>query len=69
GVTIKSGAGINNTFVPFQLVGGAELRPLEMKNWSYFGELGLNLNKSFSYVSLAVAYRFEDVRSQSNPGF
>jgi hypothetical protein len=60
GITVQSG-GVDETFVPVQLVGGAELRPLEMKNWSFFGEVGVNLTKSFGYVTAAVAYRFDDV--------
>ena len=63
GVTVQSG-GVDETFVPVQLVGGAELRPLEMKNWSFFGEVGVNLTRSFGYATLAVAYRFEDARKQ-----
>lgn len=63
GVTIQSG-GTDETFIPVQLVGGAELRPLEMKNWSFFGELGVNLTRSFGYVTAAVAYRFDDVHAK-----
>ena len=59
GVTVQTG-GFDETFIPVQLVGGAELRPLEMKNWSFFGEVGVNLTRSFGYVTAAVAYRFED---------
>ncbi len=58
GITVQSGGG-DETFMPVQLVAGSELRPLEMKNWSFFAELGVNLTKSFGYGSLAVAYRFE----------
>lgn len=59
GVTVNSGV-VDETFVPVQLVGGAELRPLEMKNWSFFGEVGVNLTRSFGYVTAAIAYRFDD---------
>ena len=59
GVTINSGV-VDETFVPVQLVGGAELRPLEMKNWSFFGEVGVNMTRSFGYVTAAIAYRFDD---------
>lgn len=59
GVTIQTGS-VEETFTPVQLVGGAELRPLEMKNWSFFGELGLNISRSFGYLSAAVAYRFDE---------
>jgi hypothetical protein len=50
----------DQTVVPIQLGGGAEFRPLNYKNWSFFGELGINLNQSFSYLSLAAAWRFND---------
>lgn len=59
GFTVQSG-GSDENFVPIQLVGGAEMRPLELKNWSFFGELGVNLNKSFGYISFAAAFRFDD---------
>jgi hypothetical protein len=59
GVTVQSG-GTDETFLPVQLVVGSELRPLEMKNWSFFGEMGINLTKSFGYITAAVAYRFDD---------
>ena len=58
GITVQSGGG-DETFMPAQLVAGTELRPLEMKNWSFFGELGVNLTKSFGYASVALAYRFD----------
>ncbi len=63
GITVQSG-GVDETFVPVQLVLGSELRPLEMKNWSFFGEVGVNLTKSFGYITAAVAYRFEDAHKK-----
>lgn len=68
GVTIQSG-GIDQTFVPVQLVVGSELRPLEMPKWSFFGELGVNMSKSFGYASVGVAYRFQDVSAASTSGY
>jgi hypothetical protein len=59
GVTVQTG-GIDETFLPVQFVVGSELRPLEAKNWSFFGEVGINLTRSFGYASVAIAYRFED---------
>lgn len=59
GVTIQSGFR-DETFIPVQLVAGSELRPLEMKNLSLFAELGVNVTRSFGYVSLAIAYRFDE---------
>ena len=52
--------GNNGVFVPSQLVVGAELRPLNLKNLSVFAELGIQMTHSFSYISLALAYRFDD---------
>ncbi|CAN5495189.1 hypothetical protein BH10BDE1_BH10BDE1_23600 [soil metagenome] len=63
GVTVQSG-GVDETFVPVQLVAGAELRPLDMKNWSFFGEIGVNVTRSFGYVTAAIAYRFDDVHQK-----
>lgn len=54
GLTISS----NQTVVPVQVVVGSELRPMNMKDLSFFAELGLNVSKAFGYVSGAVAYRF-----------
>ena len=59
GVTVSSGVN-DETYIPVQLALGSELRPLEMKNWSFFGEIGINVAKSFGYVTAAVAYRFEE---------
>lgn len=56
GVTGRS----DKTVIPVQLVGGAELRPLNMPSLSFFGEIGLNINEAFSYISVAAAYRFDD---------
>ncbi len=58
GVTIQTGSGADETFTPLQLVIGSELRPLELKDWSFFAELGLNLHKSFGYIAASAAYRF-----------
>ena len=57
GVTWRSGS---ETFVPVQIAGGAEFRTLGHPNLSSFAELGVNLNRSFSYLSVALAYRFDD---------
>ncbi len=59
GVTVQSG-GTDETFIPVQFVVGSELRPLEMKNWSFLGEVGINLTRSFGYATLGLAYRFDD---------
>lgn len=57
GVTWRSGS---ETTIPVQLVGGTEFRSLNHPNISYFAELGININRSFSYLSAALAYRFDD---------
>jgi hypothetical protein len=59
GVTIQSGD-TTETITPVQLVGGAELHPLDLKNWRFLGELGLNVSQSFSFVSFGIAYRFDE---------
>jgi hypothetical protein len=50
----------DETFVPIQVAGGAEIRPINMPNLSFFGEVGINVNKAFSYISAAVAFRFDE---------
>ena len=59
GLTVESG-NRSESFVPVQLVGGAELKPLNTKNWSFIAELGLNVQRSFSFVSGGIMYRFDD---------
>lgn len=56
GVSFRS----NDTFVPIQLAGGAEWRPLNYDRLHFLSELGLNINKSFSYFSLGLAYYFDE---------
>jgi hypothetical protein len=46
--------------IPVQIVGGAELRPLDMANISFFAEFGLNVANSFSHISGAIAFRFDE---------
>ncbi|HVK61182.1 MAG TPA: hypothetical protein VM432_06510 [Bdellovibrionales bacterium] len=48
------------TTVPLQLVGGAELTLIDMKNISYFAEIGTNIKDAFGYISAAVAWRFDE---------
>lgn len=50
----------NETLVTMQIVGGTEMRLLNVPNLSLFGELGINLSQSFSYLSVAAAWRFDD---------
>lgn len=60
---------IEGTYTPVQIAGGTEFRSMNYPNVSYFAELGINLNRSFSYVSAAIAYRFDDsmmARSRKN---
>lgn len=62
GITSRSGNSSNGggTFVPVQLVGGAQLQPLNTPNIAYFAEIGINVAKSFSYISAAIAFRFDE---------
>ena len=62
GITWRS---TGETLVPAQLVGGAELRPMNHKDLSFFAELGLNLNNAFGYISGAIAWRFDEVKLKS----
>jgi hypothetical protein len=55
GITSRPG----ETFVPVQIAGGAELRPDAFKNLAFYAELGINLNRAFSYLSVAVACEFD----------
>lgn len=64
GITIQSGGG-DQTFMPVQLVLGAEVRPLEMPKWGFFGEVGANMTKSFGYATVGVSYRFDDTSLSS----
>lgn len=50
----------DKTIVPIQLVAGAELRPLNTPNFSFFGEIGANINDAFGYISAMVTYRFDE---------
>jgi hypothetical protein len=54
----------DETIVPIQLVAGSELVPLDMKNISFFAEIGMNVSKAFGYLSAAVAWRFDDLGSK-----
>lgn len=49
-----------STTYPSQLEFGAELKPKDLNKWSFFTEIGFNINDSFGYVSAAVAYYFDD---------
>lgn len=55
----------DETVMPVQIVGGTEIRPLTMPKISFFAELGVNLNKSFSYIAGAIAYRFDEAALRS----
>lgn len=55
GITARS----DKTVGPVQVVAGAELRPISNTQLSYFVEFGTEVTNSFSYISGAVAYRFD----------
>lgn len=50
----------SETFIPVQLAGGAEFHPDRLKDMRFYGEMGVNLNRAFSYISVAAAYDFDD---------
>ncbi len=49
-----------DTVYPVHLVGGAEFKPYNWENVSFMGEIGMKLNKAFSYIALAVSFEFSD---------
>lgn len=49
----------NRTDVPIQLAGGSEIIFQEIKPWRFFAEIGFDLNKAFTYFSLAASYDFD----------
>lgn len=53
----------DKTYMPMQIASGAEFRPLNHPSWSVFGEVGININESFSYASVALAWRFDELGS------
>jgi hypothetical protein len=58
GVNFRDGG----TLVPIQLAVGSELRLLSTPNLSFFAEGGLNLHDAFGYISVALAWRFDEVK-------
>lgn len=55
-----------NSDTSLQLVGGAELLPAEYRKWKYSAELGVNMNKAFSYISGTVVYLLDDAEIRPN---
>lgn len=49
-----------STIYPVQLVGGSEFKPYSWENVSFMGELGVKLNKAFTYVAFSVVFEFDD---------
>ena len=56
GLTSRS----NETFVPIQLAGGTEYAAPNWKVFKVMGEVGINLNKSFSYITVAAVFDFDE---------
>ena len=56
GITIRG----SDTYCPVQIEAGAEWKIPDNENFRVSGELGINLNKSFSYISIGLAYLFDD---------
>lgn len=49
-----------HTIYPVQLVGGAEFKPYSWESVSFMSELGIKVNKAFTYVSVAIVFEFSD---------
>lgn len=56
GITNRDG----DSYSPIQIAGGAEWKTLNWENLRFMAELGLNLNKSFSYLSVGLVYEFDE---------
>ncbi len=50
-----------NTFYPIQLAFGAEWKVPKYEQFSFMGELGINVNSAFGYLSFAGIYYFDEV--------
>jgi hypothetical protein len=50
----------NTSDTSLQLVGGAELYHNDYKQWIFSAELGVNMNKAFSYISGTLTYVMDD---------
>ncbi|MCM2280997.1 MAG: hypothetical protein NDI61_04035 [Bdellovibrionaceae bacterium] len=50
----------DDTFVPIQLAVGSEWKTLNWENLRFMAELGLNINKAFSYLSFGLVYEFDE---------
>lgn len=61
GVTTRD----DDTFVPVQLAAGSEWKTLHWENLRFMAELGLNVSKSFSYISFGLVYEFDDTSLRS----
>lgn len=58
----------DDTVVPVQLVGGAEVKPLNTPDWSFLAELGINISEAYGHFSIAAAYHFDqsDIPARKN---
>lgn len=50
----------NNTDTQFNIVLGSEYKNTDYQNWEFGGELGLNGNKSFTYISVWATVFLDD---------
>ncbi len=48
----------SETEVPLQFQIGTELEIKQLKNYSFFAEIGLNINESFTFFSLGLTYNY-----------
>lgn len=58
GLTVRDG----KTYWPVQLALGTEVRMIDLPQLSFFGEFAMNVHEAFGYVSLAAAWRFDEVK-------
>ena len=49
-----------NTYYPIQLATGAEWKLPKNEKFSFMGEVGINVNAAFGYISLAGIYYFDE---------
>jgi hypothetical protein len=48
----------------FQIAGGAEYKPHDLKEWNFGAELGINAKNSFSYILFTASYLLDEVKSR-----
>ena len=54
-------------FFPIQLAIGSEVKFKQLKNLDFFGEVGIEVKDSYSYISLGIAAFFDESGSLIKP--